>query len=169
VTDYVCGAVRQARNGVRVVLLYQFQESSCQGRCAFLHRTATDRQSVRRATKEDIYTCTRRHLRAAHTSRVTRSHPRSRLAHTVLLRRRALTAAPSPPHTPSLPRARPRRPRRARVVRGRHRECRGNGGRTTARLRRTCQIKSNNIFVRQSLVKITERYTESKCQSTQSN
>ena len=165
----MCGAVRQARNRVGVDLIYQFQESSCQGRCEFLHRTATDRQSVRRATIEDIYTCTRRHLRrAAQTSRVTRSHPRSRLAHTVLPRRRARTAAPSPPHTPPLPRARQRRPRRARVVRGRHRECRGNGGRTTARLRRTCQIKSNNIFVRQSLVKITERYTESKCQSTQS-
>jgi hypothetical protein len=114
-----------------------FQESSCQGRCAFLHRTATDRQSVRRATKEDIYTCTRRHLR------VTLSHPRSRLAHTVLPRRRARTASPPPPHTPPLPRARPKRPRKARVVRGRHRECRGIGGRNTVRLLRTCQIEQN--------------------------
>ena len=121
--------------GSWVYLINKFQELSCQGGSAFLHRAARDRPRVRRASRENKYV----HIRAAQTSCVTRSHPRSRLAQTGLPRRRVP----------------PRRPRRARVVRGRHRECRCKEGRTTARLRCTCQtnqikstkIKSKNINI----------------------
>ena len=68
--------------GSWVYLINKFQELSCQVGSAFLHRAARDRPRVRRASRENKYV----HIRAAQTSCVTRSHPRSRLAQTGLPR-----------------------------------------------------------------------------------